>query len=112
MQLSLSLPSLAPVNDAEHAAQCEDACPASEICPLNSVPAGTFVRIKQLASTPDINDRLREMGFCEEREIRLISQSASLLCQVCNARLGINPKIAQAIMVEPLGFAPSSRKIA
>ncbi len=111
MQLSLSLPSLAPVNDAQHGAQCEDTCPANELCPLNSVPAGTFVRIKQLASTPDINDRLRELGFCEEREIRLISQSANLLCQVCNARLGLNPKIAQAIWVEPLRSAPA-RKIA
>jgi Fe2+ transport system protein FeoA len=91
LQLSLSLPSLAPVNDAQHGAPCED------------------VRIKQLASTPDINDRLREMGFCEEREIRLISQSANLLCQVCNARLGLNPKIAQAIWVEPLRSAPASK---
>ena len=83
--------------------QCEDDCPASELCPLNSVPAGTFVRIKQLAGTDDLNDRLREMGFCEDREIRLISQSANLLCQVCNARLGLNPRIAESIMVQPLG---------
>ena len=89
------------MNDAQHEAHCEDACPASELCPLNSVPAGTFVRIKQLSSTPDINDRLREMGFCEEREIRLISQSANLLCQVCNARLGLSEKLAKAILVEP-----------
>ena len=105
----MALPSLADVNNAHASGHCEDACPASELCPLNSVPDGTFVRIKQLAATPDINDRLREMGFCEEREIRLISQSASLLCQVCNARLGLNPKIAQAIWVEPLRSAPARR---
>ncbi|HAV61038.1 MAG TPA: hypothetical protein DCY13_01575 [Verrucomicrobiales bacterium] len=98
------------MNEAHHGANCEDACPASELCPLSHVPAGTFVRIKQLASTPEINDRLREMGFCEEREIRLISQSASLLCQVCNARLGLNPKIAQSIMVERV--RPATRRVA
>ena len=99
------------MNDATHGHNCEDECPASELCPLNSVPEGTFVRIKQLAGSEDINDRLREMGFCEDREIRLISQSANLLCQVCNARLGLNPRIAETIMVEPIN--PSvPRKIA
>lgn len=98
------------MNDAHPVTACEDSCPASALCPLNSVPAGTLVRIKQLASTPEINDRLRELGFCEEREIRLISQSANLLCQVCNARLGLNPKIAGAIWVEPLPAA--ARRVA
>ena len=93
----------------DHPASCDDACPDVELCPLNSVPAGTFVRIKQLASTPEINDRLRELGFYEEREIRLISQSANLLCQVCNARLGLNPKIAQAIWVKPLPAVPIAK---
>ena len=91
------------MSDAHHHGHCEDECPASDLCPLNSVPAGTFVRIKQLAGSNDLNDRLREMGFCEDREIRLISQSSNLLCQVCNARLGLNPRIAESIMVEPIG---------
>lgn len=98
------------MNDAPNSAPCDDSCPSSELCPLNSVPAGTYVRIKQLSATADINDRLREMGFCEEREIRLISQSSNLLCQVCNARLGLNPKIAQAIMVETV--RPAKRRVA
>lgn len=98
------------MTDAPHGGQCEDECSAGELCPLNHVPAGTFVRIKQLASTPEVNDRLREMGFCEDREIRLISQSASLLCQVCNARLGLNPKIAESIMVERV--RPAGRRVA
>ena len=94
------------MNDARQGAPCEDSCPASELCPLNSVPAGTFVRIKQLASTPDVNDRLREMGFCEEREIRLISQSANLLCQVCNARLALSEQLAEMILVERMQPVP------
>ena len=97
------------MNDAQRGGPCDECCSESDLCPLNSVPAGTFVRIKQLASTPDINDRLRELGFCEDREVRLISQSSSLLCQICNARLGLNPKIAQAIWVEPIRSAPASQ---
>lgn len=99
------------MSDAHHDPHCEDECPASDLCPLNSVPAGSFVRIKQLAGSHDLNDRLREMGFCEDREIRLISQSANLLCQVCNARLGLNPRIAESIMVEPIG-PKAPRKVA
>jgi Fe2+ transport system protein FeoA len=99
------------MSDAHHEHLCEDECPASDLCPLNSVPAGSMVRIKQLSGSDDMNDRLREMGFCEDREIRLISQSANLLCQVCNARLGLNPQIAESIIVEPLG-PKAPRKVA
>jgi len=46
--------------------------------------------------------RLREMGFCEEQQIKLLSRDGNLICQVCNARLGISAELADAIMVEPL----------
>ena len=100
------------MSDASRPVDCSQECPASEACPLSHVPPGTFVRIKQLTATPDVNDRLRELGFCEEREIRLISQSANFLCQVCNARLGLNPKLAAAIWVEPLTPPAASTKVA
>lgn len=77
-------------------------CPQSFICPLNKVRAGTCVRIKHISATPDVSNRLRELGFCEEQKIRLLSQNQSVICQVCNARLGISPQVAESIMVEPL----------
>ena len=77
-------------------------CQQSFICPLNKVRAGTCVRIKQLSASPDVSHRLRELGFCEEQKIRLLSQSHSVICQVCNARLGLSPQLAETIMVEPL----------
>jgi Fe2+ transport system protein FeoA len=69
---------------------------------LNQVKAGTSVRIKQLAASPDLTSRLRELGFCEEQQIRVVSRHTNFICQVCNARLGISPEVAESILVEPL----------
>ena len=61
-----------------------------------------MVCIKRLAAAPDLSDRLRELGFCEEQKIRLLSRDSNLICQVCNARLGISEELAESILVEPL----------
>jgi Fe2+ transport system protein FeoA len=83
----------------------EPGCQYPDICPLNQVKAGTSVRIKRLAASPDMTNRLRELGFCEEQQIRLVSRHPNLICQVCNARLGISPELAGAILVQPLPAA-------
>ena len=72
------------------------------LCPLSRVVAGTAVRIKQLSAPPEVTYRLREMGFCEEQRIKLLSRHTSLICLVCNARLGISAQLAEQILVEPL----------
>lgn len=69
---------------------------------MNRVKAGTAVRIKQLSASPEVSHRLREMGFCEEQEIKLVSRHVNVICQVCNARLGISRQLAESILVEPL----------
>ena len=46
--------------------------------------------------------RLREIGFCEEQKIKLLSRQSNLICQVCHARLGISAELAEKILVEPL----------
>ena len=79
-----------------------DGCPPPELCPLNKLKTGASARIKQLAASPEVTHRLREMGFCEEQSIRLLSQHSNVICQVCNARLGISAELADAIWVEPL----------
>jgi ferrous iron transport protein A len=73
-----------------------------EICPLSRVRAGVAVRIKQLCATPEVQNRLRELGFCEDQIIRLLTSQSNYICQVCNARLAISEQLAQLIMVEPL----------
>lgn len=45
-------------------------------------------------------DRLRELGFREDQRIRLLTKQSNLICQVCNARLGISEKLADGILVE------------
>jgi Fe2+ transport system protein FeoA len=76
---------------------------------LSSVRAGTVVCIKQLAASEEMTGRLREMGFCEEQQIKLISREGNLICLVCNARLGISAQLAETILVTPL---PNRLKVA
>jgi Fe2+ transport system protein FeoA len=66
------------------------------------------VCIKRLAASPDLSDRLRELGFCEEQKIRLLTRDSNLICQVCNARLGISEELAESILVEPLSSSAVS----
>jgi Fe2+ transport system protein FeoA len=83
-------------------------CPNPALCPLNRVRAGSAVRVRQLAAAPQVNDRLRELGFCEDQQVRLLSQEDNIICQVCNVRLGISARLAEAILVEPVTSAPVS----
>ena len=76
--------------------------PSAPLCPLNEVRAGTSVRIKLLSASPEVSHRLREMGFCEEQRVKLLSRHPNLICQVCNARLGLSSQLAGLIMVEPI----------
>ncbi|HRI16396.1 MAG TPA: FeoA family protein [Verrucomicrobiota bacterium] len=72
-----------------------------ELYPLNKVRAGCVVIVRQLTAAPDINQRLREMGFGEEQRIKVITLQNNVLCQVCNARLGLSAKLAENILVAP-----------
>lgn len=75
---------------------------APVLSPLNRVRAGCVVIIKQLTADADVNRRLREMGFGEEQRVKVITLQNNVLCQVCNARLGLSAKLAEKIMVEPV----------
>ncbi len=69
-----------------------------------------MVCIKELCGTDAVTGRLREMGFCEEQKIKLLSRDGSVICQVCNARLGLSAKLADSIIVQPLGL-PLPRRL-
>ena len=70
------------------------------LCKLSEVQAGTTVTIKQLSASPELSTRLRELGFCEEQRVKLLSRNPNLICQVCNARLGLSSQLAGLIWVE------------
>jgi Fe2+ transport system protein FeoA len=77
-------------------------CAGPSVCPLSHVAAGTTVCIKELVASPELRDRLRELGLGEEQRIKLLSSEANVICQVCNARLALSEKLAKAILVEPV----------
>jgi ferrous iron transport protein A len=78
-----------------------------EVCPLSRVKAGVAVRIKSLCASPEVQNRLRELGICEDHVIRLLTSQTNYICQVCNARLAISEQLARIILVEPLKPAVS-----
>ena len=80
----------------------EGRCAGPEVCPLSRVKAGAVVCIRQLTTAPEVTDRLRELGFCEEQRIKLLTRRSNFICQVCNARLAISERLADSIMVEPV----------
>ena len=80
--------------------------PQCDECPLNLVTAGVAVRIKRLCASPETQNRLREIGLCEDQIIKLLTSRSNYICQVCNARLAISEQLARLIFVEPLEPAP------
>ena len=52
-------------------------CAGSHLCPLSRVQAGAVVCIKKVAATPAVTARLREMGLCEEQQVKLLSRKSN-----------------------------------
>jgi len=68
------------------------------VCPLTQIKVGEKCRIRELLASPELCHRLKEMGFCESREVTVISKS--LICEVCNTKIGLCSKLAEKIIVE------------
>jgi len=79
----------------------ESSC-SNPLCPLNRVRAGLAVRVRQLCAAPEVADRLREIGFCEDNIIKLLTSHNNIICLVCNTRLALSEQLAQSILVEPV----------
>ena len=77
--------------------------------PLTEVRTGMAFRIKRLSASPEINQRLREMGCGEEQQAKLLSHHAQVICQVRHTRLGLSLQVARSIWVEPLPAAQPER---
>jgi Fe2+ transport system protein FeoA len=69
---------------------------------LNQVKEGARVRIRQLCTSPEVALRLREIGFSEDQQVRMVSAQQTVICMVCNARLAISRQLAASILVEPM----------
>ncbi len=68
---------------------------------LNQVGVGCDVTIRFL-SGPGC-ERLRDMGFCEQMQVRKLSGGRNLICSVCGTRMAISRELADQVLVAPLG---------
>ena len=100
MQLNLNAFTLPLHVDKTTSTQGHSSGASVPLCQLSEVQPGVSVRIKQLSASPEMTKRLRELGFCEEQRIKLLSRNSNLICQVCNARLGLSSQLADLIWVE------------
>lgn len=87
------------MNELELSQQIQTRC---EACPLTCVRTGVAVRIRKLCAEPALQERLREIGLCEDQVIRLVTNRTNFICQVCNSRLALSQQLAQLIWVEPV----------
>jgi Fe2+ transport system protein FeoA len=69
---------------------------------LRNVPLGCDVTIRRLHfAGRDVSTRMREMGIRENATIRLLLRgNGNMICLVNNMRIGIDEKLADAILVE------------
>ena len=67
---------------------------------LNEVAVNCDVRISALNGPAC--DRLRDLGFCEQLQLRKISNGRNLVCTVCGAKMAISRELAEQVLVSPI----------
>lgn len=67
---------------------------------LNQVGVGCDVTIRFL-SGPGC-ERLRDLGFCEQLQVRKLADGRNLICSVCGTRMAISRDLADQVMVAPM----------
>lgn len=69
--------------------------------PLSEAEAGPILLVERLDGTEQVCRRLREVGFCEKAEVRLLSRGGQIICHVCGTRLALSRQLANKIWVKP-----------
>jgi Fe2+ transport system protein FeoA len=67
---------------------------------LHDVEPGQRVRVQKLSGQPALCHRLREMGFCEAAEVKILTKGGAMLCQVCNSKVCLSRQLAESILVD------------
>jgi Fe2+ transport system protein FeoA len=67
---------------------------------LNQVGVGCDVMIRMI-SGPGC-DRLRDLGFCEQLQVRKLANGRNLICSVCGTRMAISRDLADQVIVAPM----------
>lgn len=68
---------------------------------LRQVKPGQRVRVQKLSGHEATCHRLREMGFCEFAEVKILNSGGAMLCQVCNSKVCLSRQLAESILVDP-----------
>jgi Fe2+ transport system protein FeoA len=68
---------------------------------LNQAKVGCDVRIRVL-SGPGC-DRLRDLGFCEQLQVRKLAGGRNLICSICGTRMAISRELAEQVLVSHVG---------
>lgn len=67
---------------------------------LNQVKVGCDVLIRVL-SGPGC-DRLRDLGFCEQLQLRKLTSGRNMICSICGTRMAISKDLAEQVYVVPI----------
>ncbi|MES2924709.1 MAG: FeoA domain-containing protein [Verrucomicrobiota bacterium] len=68
---------------------------------LNQARVGCDMQIRIL-SGPGC-ERLRDLGFCEELQVRKLAGGRNLICSICGTRMAISRELAEQVLVCPVG---------
>lgn len=73
--------------------------PTRPAAPLSMAHAGEFLFVQRVSGPQDMRRHLRELGFVEGVQIRVVSASAvNLIVLVKGARLGLDANVARHVM--------------
>ncbi|MBK1881199.1 ferrous iron transport protein A [Luteolibacter pohnpeiensis] len=67
---------------------------------LNQARVGSDVQIR-IVDGPACQ-RLRDLGFCENLQVRKLSGGRNLICSICGTRLAISRELAEQVLVAPV----------
>ena len=80
---------------AGHAAELE----IDSTLTLNQVAVGCDVTIRVLNGPAC--QQLRDLGFCEQLQVRKLAGGRNLICSVCGTRMAISRELADQVVVAP-----------
>ena len=83
---------------------------SATLTPLSEAEAGPILSVVRLDGNEKVCRRLREVGFCEKAEIRLVSRGGQMICHVCGTRLALSRKLAKKIWVQPFSSTLSQKQ--
>lgn len=67
---------------------------------LNQVGLNCDVRISSISGPAC--ERLRDLGFCEQMQLRKLSNGRNLVCTICGAKMAISRELAEQVLVSPV----------